>query len=220
MHAIRRAGFKFLVGTLLTALVVSHAGCVAGLAQLIYMVKGQTAPAEFPHLKGKRVAIVCISDSSAYGPDRSTELLERFLAARLQNKVKKIDVVHHQDVHNWLDTNDFSQINPREIGRGVNADMVVAVQLSGYKLHEGQTLYKGHANVTTEVYDLRDKGKVVFRKNLPDFQFPVNGARPSTGTTEAQFEQTFIHMLSEDIANYFYDYEYREAFGRDAAMID
>ena len=65
----RHVGFvKFLACSFTIVMLVTTVGCMGGLAQLLYVIKGHKIPAEFNGLEGKRVAVVCISDASAYGP--------------------------------------------------------------------------------------------------------------------------------------------------------
>jgi hypothetical protein len=194
-------------------------GCIGTGATLGYWIHGVKAKAEFNGLKDQRVAIVCISDSSLYGLDTASETLARYLQATLSKEVKGIDIIRQEEVLDWIDNNDWNQIDFTEIGRGVNAQKVLAVELSSYRLNNGRTLYQGHADVTVSIYDMTDSGEVVFRRTIPSFEFPQHGGAPVTDTTRARFEQHFIYMLSQKIANFFYDYELPNDFAQDAALI-
>lgn len=194
-------------------------GCVGATAQLLYMIHGIKVSAEFDGLKNKRVAVVCVSDSSVYGADSASETLARLIGATLRKNVKGIQLVSQDEVLDWIDNHQWDQIDFTQIGRGVRADMLLAVELSSYRLTSGKTLYQGQADVTITVYDISKGGEAVFRRELPQFQFPVSGGRPTTDISRAQFEKQFLFMLSQKIANYFYDYEMVEDFGRDAALI-
>ena len=95
------------------------------------------------------------------------------------------------DVADWIDSNDWNQMDYREIGRGVNADMVLGIDVGDLRLHEGQTLYQGRVTLTITVYDMQDDGKVAFRRTMPDFTFPQNGPRHATEMTEARFRAVY-----------------------------
>jgi len=56
---------------LLASALLVFPGCGA-MAQLMYVLKGHNVPAEFQGLEGKKIAVVCVSDASAYGPDPLT----------------------------------------------------------------------------------------------------------------------------------------------------
>ncbi len=199
----------------------SSSGCVGTMAQLANVWNdGIRADAEFDDLKGKRVAIVCVSDASLYGLDRASEMLGGNLELILRKEVKGIKLVRQAEVLDWIDNNDWNKIDFSEIGRGVGAELLIAVELSSYRLNNGSTLFQGHADVTTSVYDVTNNGVLVFRQTLPSFQFPKNGGRSITDMNQARFEQQFIHMLSQKIANYFYDYELPNEFASDAAMLE
>jgi hypothetical protein len=204
----------------LALVLLTQAGCVGLMSQVLYLIKGgDKIDAEFSGLQGKRVAIVCVSNATAAGPSSVTSLLERSVGLLLTTKGKKIHVVHQDEVANWIDSNDWKELDYREIGRGVQADMVLAIDLGNLSLHEGATLYKGRADVTVSVYDMDDDGKVVFRRNLPDFTFPKNGGRSTTEMSEAKFRTIFIEVLAQHVARYFYPYLIQEDFAKDAALL-
>jgi len=199
--------------------ILPSAGCVGALAQAIYMFKGLTVKAEYPHLKGKRVAVVCVSDSSSFGLDTSSEMLARYIEATLRKNVKKIDLIRQEEVMNWIDNNNWDQIDFTEIGRGVDAELVVAVELSSYGLTNGSTLFQGRADVTTSVYDLTNGGRLDWRNPMPSYKWPKEGGRPVTDTDRARFEQKFIYQISQHVANNFYDHEVVNDISNDASML-
>ncbi len=197
-------------------LVLPAGGCIGFTSQLVYWIKGgPRIEAEFDGLEGKRVAVVCVANSSTYGPNSIANLLERSVAMLLREKGKDIDVIHYDEVADWIDNNDWNQMDYREIGKGVSADMVLAIDVDGIRLHEGMTLYKGRADVVVTVYNMNEGGKVVFRKTMPEFTFPQNGARHSTELSEAQFQQLFVTVLAHDVAKYFYEYQLQDDFATD-----
>jgi hypothetical protein len=198
------------------SILASSSGCIGLSAHLLYFFKGsQKIDAEYKGLEEKRVAVVCVSDSVSHGPSSISSMMERSVAILLRERGKKIDVIHQDEVADWIDNNDWNQMDYRDIGRGVSADRVLAIDVSGVRLHEGMTLYKGRADVVVTVYDMNEDGKVAFRKTLPEFTFPRNGARHSTEMSENQFRQLFVTVLSEHVAKYFYDYHLEDNFGGD-----
>ena len=200
-------------------LMGSASGCVGLAAQVLYMVKGEKVPAEFEGLEGKRVAVVCVAGSGNYGPGSAPSVLSQLVEAILRNQVKNIKVVRHEEVIDWIDNNDWNQMDYRDVGRGVNADMVVGLDLDGYRLHEDATMYKGRASVTITVYDMKKGGESVYRDTMPNFMFPVNGGQHVSETNEAQFQRKFLLILAQDIAKHFYAYEFKDEFARDAVLM-
>jgi hypothetical protein len=216
----RRAIRAALLGVVVAVLTLPNLGCIGFTSQLLYFIKGgHLIDAEFDGLAGKRVAVVCVSDSSAYGPDTFAGMLERSVSAILKQKGDEIDVIHTDDVADWIDNNEWDQLDYREIGRGVNADMVLAIDIEELSLHEGKTLYRGCANLTVTVYDMTDNGRNVFRREIPELSFPKNGPRHATEISEARFRRLFVHVVADHAAKYFYDYHIEDGFGSDAIML-
>lgn len=203
----------------LLLLACTSTGCVGVAAQLLYVIKGDKVPAEFQGLEGKRVAVVCLSNTSGFDPTSASSALAQYIEANLRKNVKKINVIRQQEVAKWVDNNDWDRLDYRDIGRGVRADMVIAIDLEGFRIHEDATLYKGRTNWTATVYDMSKSGEAVFRRNERNFQFPVNGGQHVSETTEDAFQRKFLLIVAEDIARHFYAYEFKEEFARDAISV-
>ncbi len=200
-------------------LVLPSFGCIGFTSHMMYWVFGdEKVPADWDGLRGKRVAIVCVSDSSPYGPDEATEMLGQLVATELRQNVKNIKVIHQGEVANWIDNHDWEQLDFIQIGRGVDAEAVLAVELSSYSLHDGKTLYKGRANIKVTVYDVAGK-QIVYRKNFPDFEFPRDSGLPVISTTERRFEQNFIAVVGRQVAHLFYAYPMKYDLAHDATAI-
>ncbi len=194
-------------------------GCV-GLLSTLRWVGGQNLiPAEYDDLKGKRVAVVCVSDNSSYGTGSESLLLAREVSLILRSNVKDIDLVRADEIADWIDRKGWDEIDYREIGRGVKAERVVAVGLAGFSIREGSSLYKGRADVSVSVYDMADGGHEVFRKSIPEFSFPATGPYPVGDLSEVQFRRAFLKTLSQHVARYFYAYDVAEDYSRDTAFI-
>jgi hypothetical protein len=217
MFVVHLRAFRSVLFLGLAVGLAASGGCVGLTAQLLYWVKGgNKIDPEFAGMKGKRVAVVCVSNASASGPNTFCSLLERRVGQALKEQGDKIEVVSADDIADWIDSNDWNQMDYREIGRGVNADMVLGLDLANLRLHEGQTLYQGRVTLTATVYDMQDGGKVVFRRTIPDFTFPQNGPRHATEMTEARFRALFVEVLSKHVAKYFCAYQFEEDFAKDA----
>jgi hypothetical protein len=214
-HVTLRSPHAWLTLVVL-ALLLPSAGCIGLSSHLLYWFQGgHKIDAEYKGLEGKRVAVVCVSESASYGPNSISNMMERMVATLLRERGKKIEVIHQDEVADWIDNNDWNQMDYRDIGRGVAADQVLAIDISGVRLHEGMTLYKGRADVVVTVYDMSDGGKAAFRRTLPEFTFPRTGARHSTEMSENQFRQLFVTVLAGQVAKYFYDYRFEDDFASD-----
>ena len=196
-------------------LVIYGTGCA-----IIYQLAvgdGPKIPARYKGLGGRRVAVVCMMDPTAYGDGATSTMIADEVGHILRSNVDEIDVVRQEDVSDWLDTNDWDATDFVEIGQGVKADMVVAIEVSAFRLHKSQTLLQGHADVTTTVYDITRGGKEVFRTANPDYTFPSTHAIPTMSAQVGSFQRIFIRLLAEEIGKNFYDYDMQSDFARDAA---
>jgi hypothetical protein len=92
----------------------------------------------------------------------------------------------------------------------------VGVELEDFRLHQGQTLYQGRANVEIKVYDLKEGGKMVFSKTPKPSIYPPNAAVPTSEKQEGQFRREYVKVLAEEVARHFYDHDSRVNFAVDS----
>jgi hypothetical protein len=192
-------------------------GC-GTLSTITYWLYGNKAPAKFEGLEGKRVAVVCLDADSLKGPGSEADRIARTVAATLGYNVPDITLVRQSEVADWFDSQDQDITDYGDIGRGVKADMVVGIDLESFSIHEGQTLLKGRASVSTRVYDMQRGGEVVYESPSHEVSWPESGARHVT-ENEANFRTVFIHTLSQRIARDFFAYDKVEDYGADAAYL-
>jgi hypothetical protein len=219
MRGLQLSARSLLAGAALLWLLPST-GCVGVASQLMYFAKGNKVPAEFDGLKHKRVAVVCASPNQTSSAGGVPQRLAEGVGVLLSQNVKGIKVVSQDEVRDWIDRNDWDQIDYKAVGRGVKADMIVEIKLTSFSVNEGSAFFKGRANAAVNVYDMAEKGKAVFRDEPLNFEFPRDGVKTSTETTEARFQTVVIRMLSESIAKNFYAYEKVEDFGNDARFLN
>lgn len=212
---------KWIFASLLAALPIGAAGCSA-LSTISWVIYGdQEHPAEFPGLDGKRVAVVCISDATSYAsPGSPPVILASTITEILRLKLddENTEIVRQDQIADWMDHNDWNSIDYREIGAGVKADMVVAIELRSYSLHVDKTLYKGRASYDVKVYDTAHSGHVVW-KTTGEYSFPRDTAVPVTETNESTFAKQFAFRLATHISRYFYPYPMAEDFAPDRAVL-
>ncbi len=188
---------RFMLLVIAAAILVSSSGCGA-LAQLLYVMKGHKTPAEFDELEGKTIAVVVVSDATAYGADTLTYRVGKAVSIDIARNVKKATVIPPSHIEKWIDENGFEEADFVDIGLGVDADMVVAVEVGSYTIHDGSTLFKGQSDLTISVYEM-DRGQIIFSQGPKDFVFPENG-RPAIQTTDRAFEQLYLSRLTKHIS--------------------
>jgi hypothetical protein len=198
---------------LLAALALPAAGC-STLLTAAYVFQPADVPAEFTGLRGKHVAVVCrpiveleFSDSG------SSRELASLVGSQLQNKVRRARIIGQHEVARWIDENSW--VDFPTLGKSLDADKVVGIDLEEFRLHEGSTLYRGRATAHVRVFDVATK-EVVFEKRIDGFTFPANSAIPTTDRSEAEFRGMFLQMLSQKISRCFHAYESREHFAEDS----
>ena len=164
------------------------------------------APAACSELEGKTVAVVCTSNSSDFGPSPDAELVARRVSSLLAQNVKEIKVVAYQRVASWMDEHDSQYVDYTEIGRDLNADLVVGIDIESLRLNDSATLYKGHAVYRMEVVDVSDD-RIVYETFTPPVVYPSMGGVPSTDASREEFRRVFTDILGGAIARHFYEHD-------------
>ncbi len=215
MRRLPSQNMSVLLALFVLPLIAGSTGC-AVLYQLAYG-DGRKIEAKYQGLKGQRVAVVCVMNPSTYGDGATSTVIADRVERILRSNVEDIELVRQDEVADWMDTNDWDETDFVEIGRGVKANMVVAIDIDAFSIYESKTLLKGRADLTTTVYDINQGDKEVFRTTERNFTFPTSHAIPIIANDARTFQRTFIEMLSEHIAKNFYDYNMAEDFARDGA---
>lgn len=215
-----RPRFSQLIGcVLLASIVCTQVGCTSALTTIMYAVGADLQPADFKGLARKRVAVVVITDGSQYSDDITSRTLTRKVADYLEIEVDGVDLIAEESIDSWKDINGWEDLDFAALGKGVKAEKVLGIELTGLKLREGQTLYRGRANVTTTVYDVAT-GRKEFRRSLDDFTFPVHTGKYASETTEAKFRRDFLDILSRRIVRHFHRYDPRDSVALDAVIVN
>ncbi|OHB82108.1 MAG: hypothetical protein A2V98_18180 [Planctomycetes bacterium RBG_16_64_12] len=199
---------------MLLAALAAAGGCTSALATAVWLVKGPDIPAEYDGLRAKRVVVVCRPvTSSLYANPGVAKDISREISRLLASNVSKIEVVDQQKVAEWVDTNTWDDY--LEIGKALEADMVVAVDLEHFTIYEGQTLYQGKANLTIQVYDCKT-GEMVFERTPPQMIYPPNHVVSTSDVQEPDFRREFVGVLSDEVARHFYPHDPRAYWAMDA----
>ena len=201
--------------TLVAVVLPAASGC-STLFTAAYLFQPADVPAEFTGLRGKHVAIACRPIVELEFTDAgSARELASLVGAQIGSKVRRTRIISQQEVARWVDENSW--VDYPSLGKSLDADLVVGVDLEAFRLHEGSTLYRGRATAHVKVYEVATK-KIVFEKRIDDFSFPANTAIPASDRSEAEFRGMFLQMLSQKISRCFHAYESREVFAEDSLM--
>jgi hypothetical protein len=200
---------------LLWLVVASIATLQAGCIVVPMMYRGRMAPAACDKLEGHRVAVVCTSNSSDFGPSPNADLIARRVGALLSENVKDIDVVQHQRVGAWMDEHDAEYIDYLEIGQGLQADYVLAIEIESLQLQDNATLYKGRADFQLELLSMKDKGRAVYTTFTPPVIYPNMSGFPTTSVSKEQFRRKFSDVVATSIAKHFYEHDLNDEIAMD-----
>lgn len=199
-------------------MVLTSAGCVGMVANLIHVAKGNRIPAEYDGLTEKKVAVVCVAESESFGPSPIAPQIAKQVSSLLQENVDEITLVDQQKIEDWIDRNDWDRIDFVAIGRAVKADSVVAINVDGFSLNDGKTMFKGRSDLSVVVYDVATK-KEAFSKSLPEVEYPRNSVFHTTDMSKREFRRRFLTILSHRVARAFYPYDMEQDFAQDATVV-
>ena len=207
------------LGLLVAALLVPSWGCVGTMANLIHVARGNLVPARYKGLEEHRIAVVCVSNSESFGPTSASVALSKEVGKLLEENVHKIQLIDPQVVADWIDQNGWDYLDYVALGKGVDAEMVLAIDLDSFSLHEGRTLYKGRADISVTVYDMTQGGKEVYANVPSQIQYPMNSGYHTTDMSEVGLSSAVpLDRRFTDRAH-FYAYDVKEDYARDVTLI-
>lgn len=208
---------RVLLLALPLAILMTSTGCIRQMAQLLYVIKGHEVPAKYDGLGAKKIAVVCVSDSSAYGPDTLTYTLSKYVSVKLSEGLKKTEIVSPAKIESWIDENGWESTDALALGTDLEADKVLLIEIGSYSIHDGATLYKGSTDLSCTVYDIEKDGQIAFVQGPEEYTFPKNG-RPVHQSSERQFEAFFLARLADHISRLFVKSDKMDVFAEEAIM--
>ena len=216
--ALKKYCLVLLLALATISTLVITTGCIQEMAQLMYVIKGHKIEPPFQGLKEKTVAIVCNSDAPAFGPDALSVTIAKHLGITFVTSEDKITIAAPAKVAEYIDANGWQEGSAGKLGKAVGADYVIVVEVDGYSIHEGPTLYKGRSDWTASAYDVANDGQLVFSNGPNHFAFPETG-RPSLQTSERVFESFYLARLTDRISKQFVSYDKMETYAADAMIL-
>jgi hypothetical protein len=217
MAMVKQAQGRFAVVGLISAallLVGVAAGCNA-VAGMWWVVKdGKTAPAEYKGLNGKKVAVVVRGPSTGMFRQQQNipfKMAKGINMLLMQNLSKKTTLIPAEKVDTITDKEELTDFV--EIGKQLDAEQVVAVDLEEYNTKLSSTIYSGTATITITVFDMKKDGEEIYTKTLRNIEFPpTSGGQPAGTMKSQQFVDLFIRHLCEHVSRNFYDFDPRTDF--------
>nr|AGC71386.1 putative protein-signal peptide and transmembrane prediction [uncultured bacterium A1Q1_fos_1815] len=210
---------RFLAcGLLMGAVLGSSSGCVRLAANLVHAFKGNDVPAEFVGLEGKKIAVLCSTDEGV-STDVNGIVVARFVRELLQSKIEKVSVASEQEVDQWVLSQNTDVRDYAAIGKGLDVDYVIAIDMSNLTFKNGSTLYRGNCDLTVSVYDINKEGRVAFRKHVSQFMYPTMAGAPTTDMSETNFRRIYLTRVAHRAARHFFPYELGADVAADATLL-
>lgn len=202
------------VAAAIVSLLIALGGCRTIITTATYLIKGPHRDPKYDILedaKKKKVAVV-VRPLGFASPNADKELA-RAITRQLSQRLRKPVMVPSQDVENWLD-NNLSWETFEEVGRGVDADYVLGIELQNISLRESQVLFKGRAEIYFELVNCATRERLV-EEQLPELQYPPNMPIQASETNEHTFRRHFVDYLAHEIGKFFYSYDPQYDYSRD-----
>jgi hypothetical protein len=215
-------------GLLWVALVLLAAVCGCDLATMSYFLMPE--PRQPPQLKrlasdGKKVKVVLLADM---GLETRPEFdrVDMDLCVRLGGHLKQLFAENQEDVElvpqreveqfkathpSWRDL-----LPPAEVGKHFGADTVVYIELRNLALYEkgsGRILFKGQADLTLSVIDVKHPDEMPARKNFSCvYPSDARGGVSTSDMGEMEFRQNFLDYLARRLSWNFAAYRKRDTY--------
>lgn len=208
---------RWAIALLAAVAVVPSTGCLGMLmATGVYMFQGGNfAPAECELLNDRRVVVFCRPPAShEFRQAGASRQIASRVSELLEMNVPGIDVVPQKQVDQWIDENDSDE--HQELGRAVNADLVLRIELGHFELYNGKTMYQGNADVRVSVHDVADRGRRVWDMEMGEVLFPTHSSIAIQDKSVRQFQNEYIGILSGRVAQLFHEHDPHGDFAIDA----
>jgi hypothetical protein len=202
---------------LLACLMLTQPGCLGITSNLMHMVGADMIPPQFEGLEESRLVIVTSTESSHYKDDVSAQILSKSVGAILTQKVDDVKLVRQSEIDQWRDRFGWENNDMVALGKEVEADKVVAIELDNVKLRDGKSMYRGSADVVVTVYDC-ETGDELYRREMDEYTFPRTAGQHITETTESNFRKVYLGMLASEIGRSFHAYDLSDTFALDGAI--
>ncbi len=209
---------RLMVAILLAGALLPAIGCNI-VAMGLYLVHGMNVDPDYDGLKGKRVAVVCRPVTSLQYRNSSVHNeLAKNVGKLLSKHVSRIKMIDQREISQWTD--EYTWEEYQEIGKALDADFVVGLDLEEFTLYKGPTLYQGKASINITVYDISKNSKdPAWEKALPQTLYPPNSAVAASEKPESQFRTQFVEALAEQIARHFYEHDPTVDFSADSTAV-
>jgi len=155
--------------------------------------------------KDRKVVVLCYAPKEVkFDFDNVDREVSVYVARQLA--ANKINVVDPNLVVAWLDEHADEWDKPEEIGRDLEADFVIFLEVSSFSLYEegSNTLYRGNSETLISVYEMEQgDGNEIYTKELLS-KFPILQGVSTSDMSYYDFKRMYLTRLSDEIGRHFY----------------
>ena len=195
---------------LLIPLILTLTGCPWAILTPIALLKGRDEEPKYNILRRGDIRVVVVPRSAAFNaselqnaPNEIARHVNHLLATKSKNK--KLRVVEQQRVEMWLDdvNNNFDSF--LEVGRDVNADIVIGFTIVGFQIKDPRNPYliQGRCMVHVEAFEVAT-GKLVASETFTVVDPPSMPHHATNPNVERVFRQDFTLVIARHIAALFH----------------
>jgi hypothetical protein len=144
--------------------------------------------------------------------ETGTYIGEKLKAELTGNKVKNpIELIEQRRVEGYLERAATTSVSPEEIGRELNAEMVVYVEILKFSMRDADMTshLKGRVEAAVSAYDMTGNpdDPNQYDLNSVKFEFPESNPVVLNPTNALRVRQGTYEKLSELVARKFYEYQ-------------
>lgn len=204
----------YLAGLILV--VLSSSGCNL-MALPFFLIPGAEPKHEarcklVPHDEQKAARVVILSSCGLETrPEflRVDRELSRLMYMQLQDGFKKnqerVRLVAMSQVEKYKDDHpNWHSLSPEEIGKHFSADYVIELEINAMTLYEpgsANTLFRGHAEISIDVVDVRKPAEGPIYKEEYSIDYPrARGPIPASEGSVSQFRQRFLSVIARELS--------------------
>jgi hypothetical protein len=212
---------RWILGAVAAGLAVSVVGCDMGTLTY-FLSPEQRLPAKIKHLasddpkKEPRVLILTYGGLETraefiHADRQLAELLTRNLRDLAEPEKEKINIVPPRKVEEFKNAHpNWKEMEVSQIGRKFGADYVIYLEINSLSLYEpgnGNTLYRGRANLLVSLVDVNRPDETPMQENyVCTFPSDARGPVPVTDVLPTQFRQAFMEHVARQLSWYFSKY--------------
>lgn len=204
---------RFIASGLMTSLLA--AGCnLLVPAAVVMSPPTRKVPPEFARLSGHRVAVfVWVPPATMTVYPYARYDLARYVGDALARHVDGVQVVSAAGIEEFLNSTADPVVEPQELGRHFDADMVIYLQVLEFQVRDPATpnLLRARISASLSVVDLSDPtGRVAtYPLSTVSVLYPRRGSISvfDTRVDEREVRRAACEVFAEEVARRFYEHE-------------